>query len=123
MSESEGRKALEESQKIISVLIKRIEDMKLQASESEKMVGEITRDIKQLDNAKRNLTASIIMVNNLHLLVEGVERLEEASKSRNYNLAASVLEGVQDVLRQFENHRHIPQINDLAIQIDRKSVV
>jgi hypothetical protein len=39
-------------------------------------VNEITCDIKQLDNAKRNLTTSIIMLNNLHILVEGTDKLQ-----------------------------------------------
>jgi hypothetical protein len=40
-------------------------------------VNEITCDIKQLDNAKRNLTTSIIMLNNLHILVEGTDKLQQ----------------------------------------------
>jgi hypothetical protein len=40
------------------------------------MVKEITRDIKQLDVAKKNLTQSITTLNHLSILVEGVESLE-----------------------------------------------
>ena len=40
------------------------------------MVKEITRDIKQLDVAKKNLTLSITTLNHLFILVEGVENLE-----------------------------------------------
>ena len=39
-------------------------------------VKEITRDIKQLDVAKKNLTQSITTLNHLSILVEGVENLE-----------------------------------------------
>jgi len=39
-------------------------------------VKEITRDIKQLDHAKRNLTTSITTLNHLHMLVGGVDSLE-----------------------------------------------
>jgi hypothetical protein len=39
------------------------------------MVKEITRDIKQLDVAKRNLTASIATLHHLHILINGVEKL------------------------------------------------
>jgi hypothetical protein len=38
-------------------------------------VKEITRDIKQLDQAKRNLTVSITTLNQLQMLIEGVESL------------------------------------------------
>lgn len=38
-------------------------------------VKEITRDIKQLDHAKRHLTSSITTLNHLHMLVGGVDTL------------------------------------------------
>ena len=73
--ENEGREALEEARRVISQLTGRIIEIKEQAKKSETMVDEITGDIKQLDNAKRNLTSSIIMLNNLLILVEGVDKL------------------------------------------------
>ena len=39
-------------------------------------VKEITRDIKQLDHAKRHLTSSITTLNHLHMLVGGVDTLQ-----------------------------------------------
>jgi prefoldin subunit 5 len=53
-----------------------IADIKAKAEQSEKMVKEITRDIKQLDCAKRNLTAAITTLNHLHMLVGGVDNLQ-----------------------------------------------
>ena len=50
------REALDEAQKIIKHLFVHIKDIKERAEKSEEMVREITRDIKQLDCAKRNLT-------------------------------------------------------------------
>lgn len=41
-----------------------------------KQVKEITRDIKQLDHAKRHLTTSITTLNHLHMLAGGVDSLE-----------------------------------------------
>ena len=40
-----------------------IREIKNKAGESETMVKEITRDIKQLDTAKRNLTTAITTLN------------------------------------------------------------
>ena len=48
----------------------------MKAEKSEEMVKEITRDIKQLDVAKKNLSQSITTLSNLFILVEGVEKLE-----------------------------------------------
>ena len=39
---------------------------------------EITRDIKQLDNAKRNLTASITTLNHLYMLIGEIDLLQYA---------------------------------------------
>lgn len=50
------REALDEAQKMIKQLFVHIKDIKERAEKSEEMVREITRDIKQLDCAKRNLT-------------------------------------------------------------------
>ena len=69
--EQNGRRTLEDAQNMIVQLTNVIKDIKNQAKDSEKIVNEITCNIKQLDNAKRNLTASIIMLNNLHILVQG----------------------------------------------------
>ncbi|CAB4011804.1 Hypothetical predicted protein [Paramuricea clavata] len=72
----EGRQALEEAQQAIQQLFEKINDIKYKAEKSEQMVKEITRDIKQLDYAKRHLTHSITTLNHLHMLVGGVESLQ-----------------------------------------------
>lgn len=48
----------------------------LHPSTSLSQVKEITRDIKQLDHAKRHLTTSITTLNHLHMLAGGVDSLE-----------------------------------------------
>jgi hypothetical protein len=50
-------------------LFGRIKEIKQKAELSEMMVQEITRDIKSLDNAKKNLTGSITTLNHLKMLV------------------------------------------------------
>lgn len=71
LTEAEGKAALIDAKNVIMQLTNRIKTIKEKARNSQKMVDEITCDIKQLDNAKRNLTSSIVMLNNLHILVEG----------------------------------------------------
>lgn len=79
----DGRAALEDAQKVIRQLFIHIKDIKDKAEKSEEVVKEITRDIKQLDFAKRNLTASITALNHLHMLVEGVDTLKYVLESIN----------------------------------------
>jgi len=67
---------LEEAQKVIRQLFVHIKDIKFKAEQSEEVVREITRDIKQLDIAKRNLTSAITTLNHLHMLAGGVDSLQ-----------------------------------------------
>lgn len=71
-----GTAALEEAQRAITQLFGRIKDIRSKAEKSEHTVREITRDIKQLDCAKQNLTSAITTLNHLHFLVFGVDQLE-----------------------------------------------
>ena len=125
--EREGRDSLNNANQVISQLKSSINEMKSQAVNSERMVEEITRDIRSLDAAKRNLTSSIVMLNNLHILVEGVERMEHdlvstggihVTGTRNYGQTATILESCLEVLRQLDHHQHIPHIQSLASRVD-----
>ncbi|XP_003377731.1 vacuolar protein sorting-associated protein 53-like protein, partial [Trichinella spiralis] len=60
---------LEQTKQAMRELFGRIMDIKRQTDMSETTVKEITRDIRQLDLAKKNLTASITTLNHLHMLV------------------------------------------------------
>uniref|UniRef100_A0A6G1SPN2 Vacuolar protein sorting-associated protein 53 homolog n=1 Tax=Aceria tosichella TaxID=561515 RepID=A0A6G1SPN2_9ACAR len=117
--ERDGRDELYRATTIISELMQRINDMKCQAKKSEQTVNEITCDIKQLDNAKRNLTSAVTMLNNLHILVESVEKLKEIYNKNEYRQTASILAGIQDVMTQFVDYKHIPQISHLSNEIER----
>lgn len=116
--EENGRRTLEDAQTLILSLTNVIKEIKGQAKQSEKIVNEITCNIKQLDNAKRNLTASIIMLNNLHILVQGTQILKDTTKKRQYGAAAKTLQGILDVLKHFSRFRHIPHILRLVTEIE-----
>ena len=72
----DGKRALEEAQKSIVQLFNKISEIKGRAEQSEQTVKEITRDIKQLDQGKRNLTAAVTTLNHLHMLAGGVDTLQ-----------------------------------------------
>ncbi|XP_066281087.1 vacuolar protein sorting-associated protein 53 homolog isoform X1 [Branchiostoma lanceolatum] len=113
----DGQAALEEAQKAIQQLFERIKDIKDKAEKSEEMVKEITRDIKQLDHAKRHLTSSITTLNHLHMLVGGVDSLHSLIRRRQYGEAANLLQGVVNVMEHFHKYMSIPQISQLADQV------
>lgn len=53
----------------------RVNAIRMKTQSSETVVQEMTRDIKQLDVAKRNLTSSIKTLHHLHILLTGVHSL------------------------------------------------
>ncbi|KAK3560986.1 hypothetical protein QTP86_023178 [Hemibagrus guttatus] len=113
----DGRQALEEAQIAIQQLFGKIKDIKDKAEKSEQMVKEITRDIKQLDHAKRNLTTSITTLNHLHMLAGGVDSLEAMTRKRQYGEVANLLQGVVNVLEHFQKYMGIPQIRQLSERV------
>ncbi|KAL2096130.1 hypothetical protein ACEWY4_008278 [Coilia grayii] len=113
----DGRQALEEAQKAIQQLFGKIKDIKDKAEKSEQMVKEITRDIKQLDHAKRHLTTSITTLNHLHMLAGGVDSLEAMTRKRQYGEVANLLQGVVNVLEHFQKYMGIPQIRQLSERV------
>ncbi|XP_065054602.1 vacuolar protein sorting-associated protein 53 homolog [Rhopilema esculentum] len=113
----DGRQALEEAKSSIHDLFSKIKDIKEKAEKSEQMVKEITRDIKQLDHAKRHLTTSITTLNHLHILVGGVENLESLTRNRQYGEVANLLQGVLNVLDHFKKYFSVPQIRQLADKV------
>jgi len=110
--------ALEEAQTAIIQLFSQIRDIKNKAGESESMVKEITRDIKQLDTAKKNLTSAITTLNHLHMLVRGTATLTQLTHSRQYGEAALLLQGLLEVLSHFKNYQDIGQIKELSDQVE-----
>ncbi|KAK5904619.1 hypothetical protein CesoFtcFv8_006161 [Champsocephalus esox] len=113
----DGRQALEEAQIAIQQLFGKIKDIKDKAEKSEQMVKEITRDIKQLDHAKRHLTTSITTLNHLHMLAGGVDTLEAMARKRQYGEVANLLQGVVNVLEHFHKYMGIPQIRQLSERV------
>ncbi|CAF2891267.1 unnamed protein product [Rotaria sp. Silwood2] len=69
-------------------------EIKDKADKSEEMVKEITRDIKQLDVAKKNLTTSVTTLNHLQMLIEGIDKIEIAIKKKSYGDIANLLHPV-----------------------------
>ena len=114
----EGQQALEEAYVAIQELFAKIKNIKDRAEQSEQMVKTITRDIRQLDQAKRNLTQAITTHNHLHMLISGVETLQNLTKKKQYGEAASLLEGILNVMEHFSKYKSIPTVRDLVNQVD-----
>lgn len=106
----DGRGALSEAQNVIGHLFEQIIEIKTRAEKTEDMVKEITRDIKQLDWAKKNLTSAITTLNHLHILVGGIENLSKLAESRQYGELLNPLQAIIEVNKHFQQYTEIPKI-------------
>ncbi|XP_065355875.1 vacuolar protein sorting-associated protein 53 homolog [Calliphora vicina] len=118
----DGQMALFEAQKVITTLYDHIIDVKTRAEKTEEMVKEITRDIKQLDCAKRNLTSAITTLNHLHMLVGGIESLEKLIEKRLYGEILNPLQAITEVNQHFQQYSDIEEIKNLSQSVDRIQV-
>uniref|UniRef100_A0A5S6QT54 Vacuolar protein sorting-associated protein 53 homolog n=1 Tax=Trichuris muris TaxID=70415 RepID=A0A5S6QT54_TRIMR len=116
-SSVDGQAALQEAKLVMRELFDKVLEIKRKTDMSDTMVTEITRDMKQLDLAKKNLTASITTLNHLHMLVSGVESLESYIKTKNFRDIANLLPGIQNVLEHFSKYKAVLQISQLSEQM------
>eukprot|EP00080_Pristionchus_pacificus_P005924 PDM65944.1 vps-53 [Pristionchus pacificus] len=114
----EGEKALQEAQSAMTELEKRIDSIREKTQSSDAVVREMTRDIKQLDVAKRNLTSSITTLHHLHILLAGVENLGAWTERRDYASIARQLPAVLNVLQLFERHSAVPHIAAITNELE-----
>ena len=110
---------LTEAKGAIHELHTKIKDVKSKAEQSEMMVQEICRDIKQLDYAKRHLQTTITALKRLHMLVTAVKQLEIMAKDKHYREAANLLDAVSQLLTHFEPYAEIARIRELRETVDQ----
>ncbi|KAN0064499.1 Vacuolar protein sorting-associated protein 53 [Thecaphora frezii] len=116
-------------QQAIAALLQQLDLIREKARESETVVKEITRDIRSLDVAKRNVVASMTALKRLQMLVNGVDQLERLAETKRYREAASALQAVKSLLDFFQSYRGVEriaiawkQVNELQTQL-RTSVM
>ena len=116
-SQSEGgqqaAKDVNEAKAAIVALFGKIRDIKAKAEQSEVMVQEICRDIRQLDHAKRHLVTTITALKRLHMLVTAVDQLKQVAGAKQYGKAAELLDAVRQLLTHFEGYASVPRIAEL----------
>lgn len=106
-------KDVAEARAAIAELFGKVRDIKAKAEQSEVMVQEICRDIRQLDHAKRHLQTTITALKRLHMLVTAVDQLQAVAQARQYREAANLLDAVRQLLTHFESYASVPRIVEL----------
>ncbi|KAI8819643.1 Vps53-like protein [Fimicolochytrium jonesii] len=108
-----GQKELEETKATIQALCNSIKQIKEQASASERMVQEITNDIKVLDHSKRNLTISITVLRRLQMLGSAAEQLRIMAGRKQYMEAAQLVQVINQLVAHFKSYKNVVQIATL----------
>uniref|UniRef100_A0A8R1DJP6 Vacuolar protein sorting-associated protein 53 homolog n=2 Tax=Caenorhabditis japonica TaxID=281687 RepID=A0A8R1DJP6_CAEJA len=114
-----GEETLKHAQEAMVELEKSIGSIRERTKSSEEIVREMTRDIKQLDVAKRNLTASITTLHHLHILLTGVESLGAWVDKKDYSSISRQLPAILNVLQLFDAYKESEQIANLSEQLDK----
>jgi hypothetical protein len=77
------------------------------------MVHEITKDIKSLDLAKRNLEETRVTLYRLDLISAGLERIKGlliSSPHLHYKESAKLMASILALLKSFDGFKAVPQI-------------
>jgi vacuolar protein sorting-associated protein 53 len=105
---------METSKAELAELFQRIEDVRERALRTERNITEMTADIKQLDNTKKNLTLSMTALKRLQMLTTAYEQLRALIKTKQYRECAQLLQAVIQLMAHFKSYRSIDQIAALS---------
>ncbi|KAJ2009809.1 Vacuolar protein sorting-associated protein 53 [Coemansia thaxteri] len=114
--------SLEATKDAIGELYTRISEMKAKARTSERMVLDITQDIKSLDFAKRNLTQTTTTMKRLQMLIGAVAQLRHLKEQSKYYEASQLLQaisGLREGFAGFGRVRQIAALNESADALQR----
>jgi hypothetical protein len=86
------------------------------AQRTEATVDEICRDIRALDNAKRNITQSIKCVRRMQMLESAIAKLQHLSRDDDFKEAAPLVHAAQQLLAQFADRPGVPSLQQMGAQ-------
>ncbi|KAJ2345265.1 hypothetical protein GGF43_005266, partial [Coemansia sp. RSA 2618] len=121
-SHHEQARGIEATKAAIAELYARISEMKAKAQTSERMVFDITQDIKALDFAKRNVSQATATMRRLQLLVGGVGQLQRLKEQRRFAEAARVLPaiaGLREGFGEYAGVRAVARLDADAAALQR----
>lgn len=102
--------SLKKAADTVAELTEKIASVKAKAADSEAMVQDICADVKQLDIAKTNLTATFTALKRLHMLRSAVDQLQQMAITRQYRQASHLIDAIDDLFQHFQEFRKSTQI-------------
>ena len=97
----------------VGKIIQLISNIKENTDTNETTVKLICNDIKNLDNARNNITITISSLTKLIMLITGIEKLESFVKDKQYKEAANAIAASNDIMEYFKEYRHVTLVNSL----------
>ncbi|KAJ5139565.1 hypothetical protein N7448_002973 [Penicillium atrosanguineum] len=113
-SNAESVERIQTAKADLSELFKKIDEVRERALTTEQAITDMTADIKQLDNAKKNLTLSMTALKRLQMLTTAYDQLQALSRTRQYGECAQLLQAVIQLMAHFKSYRSIDQIAILS---------
>lgn len=113
-SNAESVERIQAAKADLSELFQKIDDVRERAVKTEQEITAMTADIKQLDNAKTNLTRSMTALKRLQMLTTAYEQLRAHARTRQYGDCAQLLQAVIQLMAHFKSYRSIDQIAILS---------
>ncbi|KAI9356191.1 Vps53-like protein [Zopfochytrium polystomum] len=113
---------IEQCKSAIRELFERIRLIREKASSSEQMVQDITRDIKSLDQAKKNLVTSISTIKRLQMLAASLDYIKLLAQRRQYLETSQLLQVIMSLITDFETFRNVAQIAVLFERVKQLEV-
>ena len=116
---------MEASKTELAELFSRIGQVRERALQTERNITEMTADIKQLDNTKKNLTLSMTALKRLQMLTTAYEQLQAMIKTKQYRECSQLLQAVIQLMSYFKSYRAIDQIaalNSNVSELQRQSL-
>ncbi|KAJ1812948.1 Vacuolar protein sorting-associated protein 53, partial [Coemansia sp. RSA 2598] len=107
------QQSIEATRAAIDDLYQRISEMRTKARTSERMVLDITQDIKALDFAKRNLTQTTTTMRRLQMLIAAVRQLRQLKTQKRWGEAAAVVEAVSGLTEGFSGFERVRPVASL----------
>ncbi|RMD40064.1 hypothetical protein DV735_g5052, partial [Chaetothyriales sp. CBS 134920] len=113
-SHAECLQRMEASKAELAELFEKIDGIRERALKTEHSITEMTADIKQLDNTKKNLTLSMTALKRLQMLTTAYEQLRALVKTKQYSECAQLLQAVIQLVAHFKSYRSVDQIAALS---------
>ncbi|KAJ3346884.1 Vacuolar protein sorting-associated protein 53 [Allomyces javanicus] len=87
--------------------------IKDKSRDAERVVVGMTRDIKSLDAAKRNVTVAITVTRRLAMLTAAVKQLRAHAAQKEYTQISPMLQAINQLQLHFRSYRNVPKVASL----------